>query len=361
MSLRKGSNLIAGTQDVAQQLIATGSEGSANPVSSVAVNAALSVRDAEIAELGEVKVPMIGKGINLLDDWYFIGGGTGENFPINQRGVSSYPNQGYTVDRWYLQKSSPYSAAVSVQSNCVRVTNPADSSFANFIQPILASDFRGKTVTLSMLANVSSGKAYARIVVDTQAIGRSANYTLDEHAEITNGFATLTVTIPDSANSVYIQATVELQGSTADTVDIYAVKLELGSQQTLARNIGTEANPQWVLNDTPPNYQQELAKCQRYYFNSGSSAPGAFVAVAQNASFLFGEFRFPVKMRAIPTLNIKDYASTTGCVSIWNASQNGISVSPNTATLNHYGFNALGGTFTVGAVYAFQVEASAEL
>ena len=40
--------------------------------------------------------------------------------------------------------------------------------------------------------------------------------------------------------------------------------MELGSEQTLAYQ---DENGNWILNDPPPNKQQELAKCQRYFVN----------------------------------------------------------------------------------------------
>ena len=50
---------------------------------------------------------------------------------------------------------------------------------------------------------------------------------------------------------------VDIVSMTGTTLYIYAVKLEIGDTQTLAR----EENGQWVLNDPPPNYALELAKC----------------------------------------------------------------------------------------------------
>lgn len=50
---------------------------------------------------------------------------------------------------------------------------------------------------------------------------------------------------------------------------LIAAKLELGPVQTLAHQ---DADGNWVLNDPPPNFQQELAKCQRYYWKSETSS-----------------------------------------------------------------------------------------
>ncbi len=50
-------------------------------------------------------------------------------------------------------------------------------------------------------------------------------------------------------------------GKNPAKIRLYAAKLETGSVQTLAHKEGDT----WVLNDPPPDYGQELAKCQRYY------------------------------------------------------------------------------------------------
>ena len=254
MSLRKGSNLIAGTQDVAQQLIATGSAGSANPVSSVAVNAALSVRDAEIAELGEVKVPLVGKGINLLDNWYFPN-------PVNQRGQNSYNTNGaYSIDRWKFYTSA--AAPVYVLSTGLKPDATAISSGAPYLEQIV-EDYNcipGKTYTFSALAVDGTDTSAAIWYLRVQA---TVNGTLQNLAASINtelGLKSITFTIPSGASVLRVHIGVY----TGRFVTVSAAKLELGDTQTLARNIGTEANPQWVLNDPAPNYQQELAKCQRY-------------------------------------------------------------------------------------------------
>ena len=42
---------------------------------------------------------------NLLDNWYFVGGGSqqgGGQFPINQRGETSRSGSGGFIDRWKL-------------------------------------------------------------------------------------------------------------------------------------------------------------------------------------------------------------------------------------------------------------------
>ena len=72
-------------------------------------------------------------------------------------------------------------------------------------------------------------------------------------------------------SSTYIQNVLEVRivgtlsaNDEIKAIQIQAVKLELGSEQTLAHNEGTEENPVWVLNEIP-DYGEELRKCQRYY------------------------------------------------------------------------------------------------
>ena len=295
--------------------------------------------------LGALSTPTVGKGVNLLDNWYFPN-------PVNQRGINSISNQGYYVDRWFAQGSPSYTVA---QGEGVKwsVTSGVIASFAQAIE--MDSAISGKTVTLSWLID---GQLYSKSVT-LPASPTASTYPMYESALFGHFGIGYEYTINGNLKWIaFINAT----DGTPGTYTIQAVKLELGSQQTLARNIGTAANPNWVLNDPPPNYQQELAKCQRYYFNSGSQANDAFVGSSPSGNFIFANVRFPVPMRKIPdTITIKDYAGTSGCVSNWDGSTNGISGWINNITLGIYGFNAIGGTFTAGYVYAFHVEASAEL
>lgn len=152
------------------------------------------------------KVPVYGGGVNLLDNWYFIGGG---QFPINQRGVTQYTNADeFIFDRWNLVSGSAVLVSGGVTLNGT-IQQTREQSI-------------GQTVVASALC--SDGTM-------------------------------LTPTYNDSSKIFTL---------TASGKTIVAVKLEAGTVQTLARNVGTEANPQWALNDPPPNFQQELAKCQRY-------------------------------------------------------------------------------------------------
>lgn len=144
---------------------------------------------------------------NLLENWYFVGGGSqqgGGQFPINQRGQTSYSTaDAYTIDRWKLTSGSVTVAAggLTLNGTLVQIRE----------QPV------GQSVTASAL--LSDGSMITPTYNDT-----SKTFTL-----------------------------------TATGQTIVAVKLELGSEQTLAHQV----NSSWVLNEIP-DYQTQLLACMRY-------------------------------------------------------------------------------------------------
>lgn len=186
-------------------------------------------------------VPLVGKGVNLLDNAYFIGGGTAGAFPINQNGntgSSAYTNAGRTVDRW----SNHAATTVGVEADGLVL-----SATTALFQMLETSRMRlGETYTLSAIVN---GVCYS-VTFDYAATNtRAGVYCGTAYLSFYGDMWSQT----PSKNGVGFDGI-------SDVTKVSAVKLELGSQQTLARQV----NGSWVLNDPPPNYQQELAKCQKY-------------------------------------------------------------------------------------------------
>ena len=97
---------------------------------------------------------------------------------------------------------------------------------------------------------------------------------------------------------------------TNSKVTFIATKLEEGSEQTLARKIGD----QWVLNDPPPNYQQELAKCQRYYISQIGTLCNGYITGAEAQVFV----PTPVTMRANPIAEIVFADNIVSPDGVWN-------------------------------------------
>lgn len=175
---------------------------------------------------------------NLLRNWYFVGGGTGRGvFPVNSRGQTSYDTSGFSVDGW---KTDGQATAAWTSSYLYLSLKSGQSNYA-IIQKI--SDFNkldGKNVTVSVL--YGSG-----LVSGTATINMSNQYTY-----IYSNSSTNFEFISDNRNyALYIRRT----NSTPVTI-IYAVKLELGDQQTLAH----QENGVWVLNEIP-DYEEEYYRC----------------------------------------------------------------------------------------------------
>lgn len=192
-----------------------------------------SVGNVPFAQLGNVVRP------NLLDNWYVAN-------PVNQRGKTEYGHDSegvYCIDRW--KKNNRY-LKVTVENGFVRLTKSEGGS-ADFIQ-YLDKNLTGKTITISVL--FADGSLFT-----TSAVLTTSTIYRNIVGNLYIGFGLSSVTgLPF--------CTFFFNNSAANLVDIVAVKLELGSTQTLAHQ---DANGNWVLNEIP-DYGEELRKCQRYQF-----------------------------------------------------------------------------------------------
>lgn len=201
---------------------------------------------------------------NLLDNWYFVGGGSqqgGGQFPINQRGQTSYtqPSGSSTqLDRWKQYDNSQ----IQIFADNISISN-SSSSATTFIENCLEwnKSLFGIQITASVLLGdgvllTCTGKTPSSVESGTQQVCVSNTY---------NG-VTLRVYAPNAVGDFAFQFMI----SPSSSATILAAKLELGPRSTLARLVDGE----WVLNDPPPNFQQELAKCQRYLFRISPASNG---------------------------------------------------------------------------------------
>ena len=170
--------------------------------------------------------------------------------------VRGYAGPVYSIDRWFIVRDG----SIVVSEN--EISFETHSGVPYFCQPV-GDKIRGKTVTLSVLGsdgNLHSGTAY---VPETGVIDGVARFGL-----LSN---TCVVDITDVNDNICVRFFTDHIGSHG----LKAVKLEFGSQQTLARQ---DENGNWVLIDPPPNKQQELAKCQRHQIELCHSA-GSFIGI----------------------------------------------------------------------------------
>lgn len=175
---------------------------------------------------------------NLLDNWYFVGGGSqqgGGQFPINQRGQTSYKNAEtivYTIDRWILG----WNKTVTITESGL-VFDPVPELFQQ-TNPIIASQIIGKLITITVLD--SENHLYT-----VSAVYNGTDTITDPDVKVS-----FTPSHGRKPHSFWIRAN-----------NAIAAKLEFCPTQTLAYQ---DEDGNWQLFETP-DYGEELAKCQRYF------------------------------------------------------------------------------------------------
>ena len=214
---------------------------------------------------------------NLLDNWYF-------GNPVNQRGVTSGTagwNE-YFLDRW--------------QGYCIYDVTKGYlevGSSSYLLQRIENGGSIPYPVTFSILFRDGTF-GYQTVYADGgfELIGENIKGFADSQIHGENPY-------------------ISYNNNSGSTVGIIAVKLELGTVQTLAHQ---DANGNWVLNEIP-NYGEQLRRCQRYYYkdtmNIGMDASGVYMN--QNRTVL----HFPQTMRAVPSISVtpaSGYAAPTPLV-----------------------------------------------
>lgn len=174
----------------------------------------------------QLNIGTAGSNRNLLDNGWFT---------VNQRQITtpSSPISGYPSDRWY----GTYSAVTSDG-----VTIPAQNALDIYqkLEPDLCAALVGKTVTVSTLEQDGTIASFT-CVFPAYGSGEGSNYNMG------NGIGCFVQNI-----SGYQRVRFRISDQRTTPLALRAAKLELGSVSTLA-------------NDVPPNYAEELAKCQRYF------------------------------------------------------------------------------------------------
>lgn len=194
---------------------------------------------------------------NILHNWYFPD-------PINQKNQTEYTGAIYTIDRWHLLFVEN-GLQVDQTNKCIHLTG--NSSV--LCQRLDWTTVEDTTVTLSALYRGKIGFCYFGI----------PNFV---YADVVNewSIASFTYTIPAGTDlrTEYFPL-LGYHAPAPTECSIRAIKLELGSVQTLAHKEGDT----WVLNDPPPDKALELAKCQRYQVVY--NFPGNYYSLGQVDSY----------------------------------------------------------------------------
>lgn len=201
---------------------------------------------------------------NLLDNWYFVR-------PVNQKGQTEYTAGGvYTIDRWWEQ----YDTTLSIVDGGIKIGGKWDMQ--QYFENILPNT----TYTLSLLYKDRTGSDPLRLLAGNRADGDLAQ------TESKDASGILSVTFSTAKlNKVNFGFT----GSTDNSATIIAIKLELGSTQTLAH----KENGVWVLNEIP-DYGEQLRRCQYYAFKPVNVKDYGRIASGIGMSENFIAFNIPI-------------------------------------------------------------------
>ena len=220
-------------------------------------------------------------------------GGTNPNlidnpwFTIQQRGAGPFgTGQQYTVDRW----KKLVNGSISADGSGVAISPTASTGYIELLQytdSIAAEGLEAKTLTLSVMLNDGSVKQASGVVPATPASGTAQFISIQIRTGVSASAAR-------RSNGGFVVEIIINQAQMQETVIIKAIKLEVGAASTIS-------------NDAPPNYAEELAKCQRYCYVIAASEAWTPICMAyfSNANGKFSaRLPLPVPMRAKPSISI---------------------------------------------------------
>lgn len=204
----------------------------------------------------------------LLDNWYF-------GNPVNQRGQTSYTGTRYGIDRW---KRYSTNGVTALNDGYVSLAGGYEN-LDQVVEENICKGLRGKEVTFSILARGN---------VSIVSEDFENNY---QSVQLQSGIFTVvskTITVRSDADRFIYH----IQPQDDNPVDIIAVGLELGTQQTLAHKEYGE----WVLNEIP-KFGDQLAECQRYYYRVHYVQYQTINMAYEDTSYAFIMLPLPVAMR----------------------------------------------------------------
>ena len=283
---------------------------------------------------------------------------------IDQRnaGASVTPSSSYTLDRWRVFTSQ--ASKLTVQQNAGSVTPP--TGFTNYLgvtsssaYTVGAGDYfflnqniegfnsadlqwgtaNAQTVTLSFRVYSSLTGTFGGSIENSAS---TRAYPFSYSIPVANTWTTISITIPGDTTGTWIGATngIGLQvalslgvGSTYSGTAGAWVGADYRSVTSTVSVVGTNGATFYITGvqlekgstatsfDYRP-YGTELALCQRYFSKSystntavggtGDDGKTTFFVGTNTTNPLYIYQKFPVSMRAVPTMTIYDLAGTSG-------------------------------------------------
>lgn len=233
------------------------------PTAAAGTNTTQIATTAFVEQAKNTRVPLYGLGKNLLRNW---------DFHINQRNIASgeaIPANYNPADGWIRGLG---------QGTCTRnsdgtITLDASDGAVGLIQyldPELVNSLVGSRVTMSILT--TTGELFT---VTVYVLADRENY-----GYIGGGNSSF---LDFDTRSINHRFAIGVDGG--DVFTIKCVKLEVGMEQTLCYNGGTEANPVWILSEAP-NYEYELYRCMTSTANSNDTYANKSLATEQELAYV---------------------------------------------------------------------------
>lgn len=255
---------------------------------------------------------------NLLDNWYF-------GNPVNQRGQTSYTGGVYGIDRWL---KSAEETTVAVVTGGISVSGKKFQRLEQRVED--AQSLNGITVTFSALVKNPDG--LLRLALYNATTGG----LITQDFQASEDFQLVQITAAPVINAGDVFSAALYPGANDATTErtclIKAVKLELGSQQTLAH----KEDGVLALNEIP-DYGEQLRRCQRYLIpiNDGTRVRASYYS----ATALFFTVPIPSTMRTTPAILDPSGALTVQSVS--GTDQTGFTFKCNMSTPGSIGVGAM--------------------
>lgn len=231
--------------------------------------------------------------------------------PVNQRGVKDTVVQsgGFILDRWTVVYDS--GAAPKYDSaGFLSLDNTSGTGNLFLTQKIPQADFGGETgCTISLFCK--SGFYFSPIAVG------------GERVYLNNSKINAILTVSDGV----VSATIGI--ATGKKEEIVAAKLNIGNIQTQAY----QKDGQWHLFEAK-KYADVLARCLRYYYDSGAFSDGEGEAIksevwgmgSSDTHYTEGQ-RFPVVMRTSPAISFYSAGKRTpGIVSYGSSGHDALAI-----------------------------------
>jgi hypothetical protein len=222
------------------------------------------------------------------------------NFQFWQRGTTTATTASYLADRWIAQNISTQLQSTDVPNAAFPYSLEFGNTTSTYpyvaqrLEPIEAANLVSSELTISFWAKNTSGNA--TLYVELAYPQTTSVYT---STMINAGLSSFTLANPPTVSSwgyyTYTWSSSLLTTAFAQGLEVRIVRDNSNPSTTRVTGIQLESGGAATPFERLP-VQQQLALCQRYYYQGGNGSPGIFngVTTARYSVML------PVTMRTVP-------------------------------------------------------------